>query len=55
LSVPPLAGLDFLGAPAASTILQEERLANLIAPLSLLQVFGVWLTGEFRLPPEHRP
>lgn len=51
LSLPPLLNLRFLGAPAASTITEVDRLANLIQPLSLLQVFGVWPTGEFRLPP----
>jgi hypothetical protein len=52
LSLPALLALGFLSAPAASTITDETRLANLIQPLSLLQAFGVWPSGDFRLRPD---
>ena len=52
LSVPAILAVGFLGAPAASTITQEDRLANLIEPLSMLQVFGIWPAGDFRLRPD---
>ena len=32
---------------------KESELANLIRPLSGFQLFGVWLSGDFRLPPHH--
>ena len=52
LSVPTILAIGFFGAPAASTITDEERLANLIQPLSLLQAFGIWPAGDFRLRPD---
>ena len=51
LSFPTL-DVDFLDSPAASTVTDQERLANLIQPLSVLQVLGIWPSGEFRLRPE---
>ena len=32
---------------------KESELANLIQPLSGFQLFGVWLSGDFRLRPPH--
>jgi len=32
---------------------KESELANLIEPLSGFQLFGVWLSGDFRLRPPH--
>jgi hypothetical protein len=32
---------------------KESELANLIRPLSGFQLFGVWLSGDFRLRPPH--
>ena len=32
---------------------QESELANLIEPLSGFQIFGVWLSGDFRVRPPH--
>lgn len=52
LAAPSLATVSFLGAPAASTITDRDRLANLITPLSELQVFGIWPSGDFRLRPD---
>jgi hypothetical protein len=51
-SVPPLLAVGFLLAPASSTITEQSRLANLIQPLSPLQLFGIWPTDEFRLRPD---
>ena len=40
--------------PIASLIPgMEGDMGNLIAPLSRLQMLGVWITGDFRFPPEH--
>ncbi|HYH58899.1 MAG TPA: hypothetical protein VD790_06720 [Thermoleophilaceae bacterium] len=54
LSVPSILAAGFFGRPAASTITQDDRLANLIEPLSLLQVFGIWPAGDFRVRPEEK-
>lgn len=54
LSLPPLLATGFLSAPAASTITDRERLANLIEPLSVLQTFGIWPVDDFRLRPDNR-
>jgi hypothetical protein len=54
LSLPPLLATGFLSAPAASTITDRERLANLIEPLSLLQTFGIWPVDDFRLRPDNK-
>jgi hypothetical protein len=52
MSLPALFEAGFLDAPAASTITTQDRLANLIQPLSPLQVFGIWPAGDFRLRPD---
>jgi hypothetical protein len=52
MSLPAVLHTGFLDAPAASTITTQDRLANLIEPLSFLQLFGVWPAGDFRLRPE---
>ena len=52
MSLPALLQTGFLDAPAASTITTQDRLANLIQPLSVLQVFGIWPAGDFRLRPD---
>jgi hypothetical protein len=52
LSLPPLLASGFLGAPAASTITDSDRLAALIEPLSGLQAFGIWPVDDFRLRPD---
>ena len=52
LTAPTLLAVGFFGAPAASTITDQERLANLIEPLSPLQIFGIWPAGDFRLRPD---
>jgi len=43
----------FLGV-ANSNWLYNRGLANLIRPLNLLQIFGVWPNGDFRLWPHER-
>src|SRR5262249_46231477 len=52
LSLPSLLDLGFLASAAASTGQQAGRLANLIQPLSVLQLFGIWPVGDFRLRPD---
>jgi hypothetical protein len=54
LSLPALLATGFLSAPAASTITDRERLANLIEPLSVLQTFGIWPVDDFRLRPDNK-
>jgi hypothetical protein len=52
LSLPTLLDLgDYLDVTETVVTTQEE-LGNLLAPLSVTHVFGVWLTGDYRvLPP----
>ena len=51
LSVPTLLDLgDYLDVTKTVVTAQEE-FGNLFGDLSLLQVFGVWLTGDYRLQP----
>jgi hypothetical protein len=52
LSLPALRTISFLSDPAASTITNRSRLANLIEPLSGFQLFGIWPVGDFRLRPD---
>ena len=54
LSIPALLATGFLSAPAASTITDRDRLANLIEPLRVLQTFGIWPVDDFRLRPDNR-
>lgn len=51
LSIPSLARASFLHSAAGSTLQTASRIGNLIHPLNLLQVFGVWPVGDFRLTP----
>jgi hypothetical protein len=52
LAVPAyIAGASWLSHLSAFG--KESELANLIRPLSGFQLFGVWLSGDFRLPPHH--
>ncbi|HEY5159607.1 MAG TPA: hypothetical protein VII83_00920 [Gaiellaceae bacterium] len=54
LSLPAVVtALGFLGV-ANSNWLYNHGLANLIRPLNLLQIFGVWPNGDFRLWPQER-
>ena len=51
LSLPTLLDLgDYLDVTKTVVTAQEE-LGNLFGPLNLAQVFGVWLTGDYRLLP----
>src|SRR5262249_5696939 len=52
LSLPSLLELGFLDSAAASTVQQNSRLANLIQPLSPLQLLGIWPVGDCRLRPD---
>ena len=53
LIVPSLAvARTVLGAGVLGSLRNREELGNLIAPLSPLQLAGIWPTGDFRLRPE---
>lgn len=53
LAVPAIvASFDFLGHTRAFSLTDE--MGNLIVPLNRLQVFGIWLNGDFRTPPASR-
>ena len=46
--------VDSLNGSAGGALTPSQRLGNLPRPLNLLQVFGVWPNGDFRLwPSEH--
>ena len=51
LIVPALA-LGGAVAPWARPLTSDESLGNLLGPLSVLQVVGIWPSGDFRLDPE---
>jgi hypothetical protein len=51
LSLPALVDLgDYLDI-AKDVVTESTGLGNLLKPLDGLQVFGIWLTGDYRLPP----
>jgi len=55
LCVPTLLDLgDYLDVTKTVVTAQEE-LGNLLGPLHLEQLFGVWLTGDYRLSPTSGP
>jgi hypothetical protein len=55
LSAPTLLDLgDYLDV-THEVVTSQEELGNLLAPLNSAQVFGVWLTGDFRLIPPGGP
>ncbi len=52
LSVPSLlTAKTFLSPGGRETLTSERELGNLLEPLSLLQVLGIWPTGDFRFEP----
>jgi hypothetical protein len=51
LTVPFLAIGGFL-SPLTSSFVNDEALGNLFEPLSPLQGFGIWPSGDFRLEPD---
>jgi hypothetical protein len=52
LSLPTLLDARSFLSPATETAVRSSTvLGNLVNPLSALQVFGVWPTGDFRLQP----
>jgi hypothetical protein len=52
LAVPAIvAAVDWLPRLSASPLQSESDLGNLVRPLSVLQAFGIWMTGDFRLRP----
>jgi len=45
---------DFLGSLPGGALTPSQRLGNLPRPLNLLQIFGIWPAGDFRVwPGEH--
>ena len=51
LAIPAVAALGG-GLKVQSTVLtSQEELGNLLTPLDVFQVVGVWLTGDYRLQP----
>jgi hypothetical protein len=45
---------DFLRLTNSNLLTPSQRLGNLPRPLNLLQIFGIWPTGDFRVwPSEH--
>jgi len=52
LSIPSLTRASFLDSAAGATLHSGDRIGNLIRPLSVLQVIGVWPVGDFRLRPD---
>ncbi|MDQ3572811.1 MAG: hypothetical protein M3383_08140 [Actinomycetota bacterium] len=50
LTVPWLIDAGFV-PPTSSSVTSETAQGNLIEPLSFLQVFGIWPTGDFRVDP----
>lgn len=54
LAVPALAsGIAFINhASSTSVLTSKKELGNLSHPLSKLQFFGIWPTGDFRLTPD---
>jgi len=54
LTLPALAEAGaFLSDDNVSTLRSTEELGNLVRPLRLRQLLGVWPTGDFRIDPEH--
>ena len=51
LSVPSLTRASFLDSVAGSTLQVGSRIGNLVHPLNILQIFGVWPVGDFRFTP----
>jgi hypothetical protein len=52
MSLPTLLDLrDYLDV-TRDVVTAQEELGNLLGPLNLAQVAGVWLTGDFRLTPQ---
>jgi hypothetical protein len=52
LAVPAIvAAVDWLPAVSGSPLESGGELGNLVRPLSALQAFGIWMTGDFRLRP----
>jgi LPXTG-motif cell wall-anchored protein len=52
LSLPVLRNLDSALAANTATLDSSEDLGNLAAPLKIWQVFGPWLSGDFRYTPD---
>jgi hypothetical protein len=55
LSVPSLlVTSDFYRYSTENLLTTAQRLGNLVRPLSLLEAFGIWPTGDFRFDPHDR-
>jgi hypothetical protein len=55
LSLPTLLDLDDYLDITREVVTAQEELGNLLGPLNLAQVFGVWLSGDFRVLPRAGP
>ena len=54
LSFQSFVGLNAYVEVAGATVTAQNEFGNLLGPLRSLQMFGVWLTGDYRLPPVGR-
>ncbi len=55
LSLPTLLDLGDYLEVTKDVVTGQQEIGNLLRPVDLLQVFGIWLNGDYRLPPEAGP
>jgi hypothetical protein len=55
LSLPTLLDLGDYLEVTKDVITGPQEIGNLLRPLDVLQVFGIWFNGDYRLPPEAGP
>jgi hypothetical protein len=53
-ALPSLVTAEVFLRPAAGVVTDSAELGNLIEPLSVLQMLGVWPSGDFRVHPDAR-
>ncbi|MFN8224532.1 MAG: hypothetical protein U0R50_14935 [Gaiellales bacterium] len=54
LSVPSLViARQFYELTQSNIFTPDQRLGNLVRPLRLVQILGIWPAGDFRYPPQH--
>ena len=44
---------QFIHYTTSNLLTQSERLGNLAHPIKLIQIFGIWINGDFRYTPAH--